>query len=117
MSAKPGEMHAVDQAFYDHAVAQRDAAWREADALRAALAASQAREKVLREALPTVVMLAKARAGTRVVAAVQAVEAALAQPADDSALREFGLRVLHGVAWSDNIKRAVVDAVLRGGGR
>lgn len=28
------------------------------------------------------------------------------------ALREFGLRVLSGVAWADNIKAAVVDAVL-----
>jgi hypothetical protein len=38
MSPKPGEMHAVDQAFYNLTVAQRNQAWQQADALSAELA-------------------------------------------------------------------------------
>jgi hypothetical protein len=38
ISPRPGEMHSVDQAFYNLTVAQRNQAWQQADALSAELA-------------------------------------------------------------------------------
>jgi hypothetical protein len=38
MTPKPGEMHSVDQAFYNLTVAQRNQAWQQSDALSAELA-------------------------------------------------------------------------------
>jgi len=83
--------------------------------LRARLAAAEAREVALR----SVLALAEVRLRTYQYGQAEALaaRAALAAPAGDGALREFGLRCVK-VAWAGEqlpTAEAVVDAV-RGGG-
>lgn len=58
---------------------------------------------------------ALAASGSLADKAFRAVEAALAVPTDDTALREFGLRVGNLVAFHAKAPQHAVDAVLRGG--
>jgi hypothetical protein len=81
--------------------------------------AAQAREVALREALGPTLDYAATVASACIDGTVAKASAALAAPADDAALREFGLRVamrmIDAVGETpDASTHAVVDAVLRG---
>jgi hypothetical protein len=99
------------------AIADGVAALVVADVLKAQLAASQAREARLRAALKTARAQPCWRDGTE---GARIIDAAIATKPDDSALREFGLRVAREAMRAYHTDRPIesaVDAVLRGGER
>lgn len=83
-SATPGELHPVDQAFYDLTVEQRDRAWRTIEALREVVAA-------LREVVATI-----EEGQQRIVEQRRAAEAALWETYDLLAAGET-TSALHGL--------------------